>query len=186
MNIPLLVVHIIVPLCLSGIQRPIIWFAGGYIPRLIGSFALATYMFFTPQIIFTPYFYPVLIIFLCLNETFVYIITVSRCGVYAKVSDPRFAATYMTLLATISNLGQSISSTSVLYIANWLPKPHAYSIEVGVCIILGLIWISLIWRLMSRLDALPVQEWYLKLSLSTPPSTASSQPTLIEEGVSAM
>jgi hypothetical protein len=165
MNVPLLVIHIVVPLSLSGIQHPLIWFARGYIPRLIIGLILAIYIFFTPRILHTPYFYPVLILILCLNETLVYLLKASRIGVYARISDPHIAGTYMALLATISNLGQNLSSTLVLYIANWLPKPHAYSIEVGACFILGSIWIILIWRMMKRLDKLPLEEWYLKPSV---------------------
>ncbi|CAF1184989.1 unnamed protein product [Rotaria sp. Silwood1] len=95
----------------------------------------------------------------------VYLMTVSCIGFYARISEPRIAGTYMTLLGTISNLGHSLSSTLVLYIANWLPKPYAYSIEVGTCILLGFIWIGLTWRIIRRLDALPVEEWYLEPSL---------------------
>ncbi|CAF1553411.1 unnamed protein product [Rotaria sp. Silwood1] len=117
------------------------------------------------QILHTSYFYPVLIVLLCLNEALVYLMTVSCIGFYARISEPRIAGTYMTLLGTISNLGHSLSSTLVLYIANWLPKPYAYSIEVGTCILLGFIWIGLTWRIIRRLDALPVEEWYLEPSL---------------------
>ena len=72
----------------------------------------------------------------------------------------------MTLLATISNLGHNLSSTLALYIANWLPKPYAYSIEVGTCFILGFIWTGLTWKMLRRLEELPVEEWYLKSSPS--------------------
>ena len=71
----------------------------------------------------------------------------------------------MTLLSTITNLGYNFSSTAALYIANWLPKPYAYSIEVGACSILGFIWIGLTWNILRRLDRLPVKEWHLKSTL---------------------
>ncbi|CAF1024822.1 unnamed protein product [Rotaria sordida] len=165
MHIPLLIIHILLPLCLNETRCPLLWFARGYIPRLIGSSILAIYIFFVSNILDKSYFYPVLIFLLCLNETLVYLMTVSSIGFYARISEPRIAGTYMTLLATISNLGHSLSSTLVLYIANWLPKSYAYSIEVGTCILLGFIWIGLTWRIIKRLDALPVEEWYLKPSL---------------------
>lgn len=187
-NVPLFLIHITVPFCFSGIERPLIWFARGYIPRLIGSLALAIYMFFTPQTLHASYYYPVLVVFLCLNEAFVYMVIVSRIGVYARISEPRVAGTYMTLLATVSNLGQSISSTIVLYVANWLPKPHAYSIEVGACFVLGLVWIGLVWRIMRHLDGLSVEEWYLKRSpsVSMPSSATCSQQTIINDGVNVI
>ncbi|UJR11030.1 hypothetical protein I4U23_015214 [Adineta vaga] len=188
MNLPLLVVHILVPLCMSGITHPFLWFARGYIPRLFAGIFLATYIFFTPQLLHTSYYYPLLIVFICLNETFVYIITVSRIGIYARVSEPRIASTYMTLLAAISNLGQNLSSTSVLYISNWLPKLYEYSIEVCICFILGFIWIGLMWKRMTRLNALPCQEWHLKptFNISIPSSTMNSQATIIENNAHAI
>ncbi len=80
---------------------------------------------------------------------------VSRIGFYAQISEPHIAGTYMTLLATISHLGQSFLLTLVFYIASWLPKSHAYSIEVGGSFLLGLMWIGLFWRTIRRLDKLP-------------------------------
>ena len=165
LHIPLLAIHILLPLILNETRCPLKWFARGYIPRLIGSLILAIYIFFISKTFHTWYFYPILVILLCLNETLVYLMTVSCIGFYARISEPRIAGTYMTLLATISNLGHSLSSTLVLYIANWLPKSYAYSIEVGTCILLGFIWIGLTWRIIRRLDALPVEEWYLESSL---------------------
>jgi PAT family acetyl-CoA transporter-like MFS transporter 1 len=166
LRLPLLVIHILVPLSLNGTQRPLIWFSRGYILRLISSLILALYIFFTPRIIHTSYFYPVLIILLCLHESFICLKIASVIGFYARISEPRIAGTYMTLLATISNLGHNLSSTLALYIANWLPKSYAYSIEVVACSILGFIWIGLVWNILRRLDGLPVEEWHLKHSPS--------------------
>lgn len=150
---------------MSKIQGPLMWFARGYIPRLIESLILAIYILIIPQIIHTRYFYPILLCLLCLNEIFVFIMVVSRVGFCARISEPHIAGTYMTLLATITNLGQSILSTLVFYIANWLPKSHAYPIEVGGCFLLGLIWIRLFWTTIKRLDSLPTEDWYLKSSI---------------------
>ncbi|CAF1200782.1 unnamed protein product [Rotaria sordida] len=161
LRIPLVVVDILVPLCLNRIRSPLGWFARGYILRLISSVILAIYIFFTPRILHTSYFYPILIILLCLNEAFIYIMVSSGIGFYARISDPRIAGTYMTLLVSVGNLGLKLSSTLALYIANWLPKTHAYSIEVGACFILGCIWIKMAWNILKHLDALPVEEWYL-------------------------
>jgi PAT family acetyl-CoA transporter-like MFS transporter 1 len=162
MNIPIVLIHILVPLYMSNIQDPLMWFARGYIPRLIGCVILAIYILIIPQIIHTRYFYPILLGLLCLNEILVFVMVVSRIGFCARISEPHIAGTYMTLLATISNLGHSILSTLVFYTANWLPKSHAYTIEVGGCFLLGLIWIGLFWDTIKRLDTLPVDEWYLK------------------------
>jgi hypothetical protein len=156
------VIHIVVPLCLNETRCPLLWFCRGYILRLFGSVLLAIYIFFIPQIVHQSYFYPVLIILLCVNESFIYIKVASCIGFYARISEPRIAGTYITLLTTISNFGHNLASTLALYIANWLPKGHAYSIEVGTCFILGFIWIGMTWDILRRLDKLPVEEWHLK------------------------
>ena len=162
LRIPLIVLNIIIPLCMSEIQHPLRWFTRGYVLRLLISLLLAIYIFFTKQILHAWYFYPVLLLLLCLNEAVLYIMIVSRVGFYARISEPRIAGTYMTLLAALSNLGHSLLSTSVLYIANWLPKSHAYSIEVGICLLLGTIWIVFFRQTMKHLERLPVEEWYLE------------------------
>jgi hypothetical protein len=70
-------------------------------------------------------------------------------------------------LGTISHLGQILSSTIVLYVAEWLPKRHAYSTEVAACFVLGMVWIGLLWRTTHPLNALPIDEWHLKPTTST-------------------
>ncbi|CAF1137365.1 unnamed protein product [Rotaria sordida] len=165
LNIPSIVIHILVPLYMSRIRHPLIWFTYGYIPRLISAVIIAIYIYFIPQILHQWYFYPSLILLFCLNQTVLFIMVVSRVGFSARISEPQIAGTYMTLLATISNLGQSLLSTLVFYIANWLPKLDAYFIEVGGCVLLGLIWIKFFWNTLKHLDRLPVEQWYLKPSV---------------------
>jgi hypothetical protein len=164
MNIPPVVIHIIVPLYMSRIRYPLKWFAYGYIARLISALILCIYIYFISDILHTSYFYPVLIILFCVNQAVTYIMVVSRVGFCARISEPQIAGTYMTLLATISNLGQSLLSTLVFYVASWLPRSQAYYIEVGGCLLLGFIWIRFFWRTLRHLDRLAVEEWYLKPS----------------------
>lgn len=188
---PLFIVNIIVPIIFRKTRRPLIWLCRGYIPRLFVCVLLAIYVYLTPKMIQTSYFYPILILLFCLNEIFVSTMSLSIVGACAKISELSIAGTYMTLLVTITNLGGSVSSSIALYAANWLPKLHAYSIEVAICLVLGLIWIVLTYRLFRRLDALPVEQWHLKppppssssLSTSLPTSVTSSHPTIIEGGV---
>ncbi|UJR10961.1 hypothetical protein I4U23_015146 [Adineta vaga] len=163
-NIPLILARLLAPVCLSKTRRPLIWFTRGYIPRLVACLILAIYIFFTPQLLQTSFFYPILIVLFCLNELFVYLMTVSIIGFFARISEPRIGGTYMTLLATLYNLGHALSSTLVLYIAEWLPKAYAYSIEIGVCLLFGLIWIILMWHMVRDLGTLPIEDWYLKPS----------------------
>jgi hypothetical protein len=151
MKIPLVWIPILVLLYVSKIQDPLM--------------CLAIYILIIPQINHARYFYPILLVLLCLYEILVFVIVVSRIGFCARISEPHIAGIYMTLLATIANLGQSILSTLVFYIANFLPKSHAYIIEVSGCFLLGLIWIKLFWKTIKCLDTLPTEDWYLKSSI---------------------
>ncbi|CAF0978227.1 unnamed protein product [Adineta ricciae] len=161
-SVPLIAIRIVTPVCLRKTRRPLVWFTRAYIPRLTAGLILTIYIFFTPQLLHTSAFYPGLILFLALHDTVVCLMSVSLFGFFAHVSEPRIGGTYMTLLATLHNLGNALSSTVVLYSAEWLPKSYSYSIEVGVCAILGLIWIASMWRMVRGLGELPVNDWYLK------------------------
>ncbi len=162
-RMPLILVKIIVPLILSRTHRPLIWFARLYLPRLLISALIGIYVFFTSQLVQFPYvFYPILITLFIIHETIIYLQLVARVGFYAQVSEPRIGGTYMTLVSTLGNIGQTVSSSVVLYVANWLPKKHNYSIEVAACTVIGLVWLLLTWRMMHRLQALPSDKWYLE------------------------
>ena len=161
-TMPIVLVKIIVPLILTQTKRPLVWFARLYPPRLLISVLIGVFVFFTSQLIKLPYvFYPVLMTLFVINETIIYLQLVARVGFYAQVSEPRIGGTYMTLVSTLGNIGQSVSSSAVFYLADRLPKQHAYSIEVVGCTLIGIVWLLCSWRMMHRLQALPTQEWYL-------------------------
>lgn len=162
LNLPLICVNILVPLCMSNIRHPLRWFSRIYLPQLFGCLILAIYVHKTPLFIDKSYYYPMLILVLCLNETMVFIMVASRMGFCARISEPRIAGTYMTLLATISNLGYSLSSTFIFYTAEYLPKTLAYPIEVGFCLLIGLVWINCFSKTIHHLGELPIEQWYLK------------------------
>jgi PAT family acetyl-CoA transporter-like MFS transporter 1 len=161
-TMPLVLVKVIVPLILTQTNRPLIWFARLYPPRLMICVLIGVYVFFTSQLIKLPFvFYPVLMTLFIINETIIYLQLVARVGFYAQVSEPRIGGTYMTLVSTLGNIGQSVSSSAAYYLADRLPKTHAYSIEVVGCTLIGIVWLLCSWRMMHRLQALPTQEWYL-------------------------
>lgn len=162
-TMPIIFVKILVPLILSQTHRPLVWFARLYAPRLFIGVLIAVFVFFTSQLIRYPYiFYPVLMTLFVINETFIYLQLVARVGFYAQVSEPRIGGTYMTLVSSVGNIGQTVSSSAVLFLADRLPDKHAYSISVAVCTVIGIVFLLLSWRMMHRLQALPVQKWYLK------------------------
>lgn len=171
-TMPLIFVKVIVPLILTQTNRPLIWFARLYPPRLLICVLIGIYVFFSSKLL--PYpavFYSVLMTLFVINETIIYLQLVARVGFYAQVSEPRIGGTYMTLVSTLGNIGQTVSSSAVLYVANWLPKKHAYFIEVIGCTVIGIVWLLLSWRMMHRLQALPVQEWFSAKETAKPPET---------------
>ncbi len=112
---------------------------------------IGIYVFFTSQILKFPHvFYPVQITLFVINETIIYLQLVARVKFYAQISEPRIGGTYMTLVSTLSNIGQTVSSGVVIYLADRLPKQHAYSIEVVVCTVIGIVCLLLTWRMIHR------------------------------------
>jgi len=177
-TMPLILVKVIVPLILSQTNRPLIWFARLYPPRLLICVLIGIYIFFTSQLIKFPYiFYPILMTLFVIHETIIYLQLVARVGFYAQVSEPRIGGTYMTLVSTVGNIGQSVSSSAVLYLADLLPKKHAYSIEVAGCTVIGIVWLLFTWRMMHRLQALPINEWYLLKENDTPSESNTEVPS---------
>lgn len=162
-TMPLILIKSTAPLLLSKTRRPLIIYAHTYIPRLILCALIAVVVYYSPILKTLPVlFYSVLLALLSVNDALVYIQGAARGGFFAHISDTRIGSTYYTLLAALNNVGVSLSSTAVLHSANWLPKDKAYFIEVGVCFLLGLVWLSCSWQLMYRLQILPIERWHLK------------------------
>jgi PAT family acetyl-CoA transporter-like MFS transporter 1 len=174
-NIPVTLISIIVPLIIRHTRRPLIWFARSYVFHLINAIPLATYVYFTPRMISSGYYYPVLILFLVSNEFIKTLEFTSHIGFFASISDPRIGGTYMTFLATLSNLGFALNSSVVLYAANWLPKRYAYVIAVASCDLLGIIWFAFSYRTLKRLQKLPTCRWYLTEEVTTNEMTTSKE-----------
>jgi PAT family acetyl-CoA transporter-like MFS transporter 1 len=165
---PLILVKVTVPLLLSRTRRPLIFFARSYIPRLVICVLIAVFIYFGPRLQSHPTVaYILLVVLLGLNDALVYVQGAARGGFFAQISDTRIGGTYYTLLASLNNAGQVVSSSLVLYTASWLPDEWAYFIEVGVCLLLGCVWLCASWRLIHRLQALPAERWHLKIRSQT-------------------
>ena len=159
---PLVLVKATIPLVLSRTNRPLIFYAQSYVPRLILCIGIALFVYFSSYLQLYPVvFYTLCILLLALNDALIYLQGAARGGFLASISDTRIGSTYYTLLASINNLGMFVSSSAVLYSANWLPEKYSYYIEVTVCIILGCLWLGFSWQLMYRLQAIPVEDWHL-------------------------
>ncbi|CAF1173911.1 unnamed protein product [Rotaria sp. Silwood1] len=160
--IPSIFVKILIPFCITQTNRPLTWYNRSYLPRLFMCILIAIYTYFTPYILYQWYFYPILICLFTLNESVVYLMLVSRFGFYARISDPCIGGTYITLLSLFGNLGSNLTSSAVLYTAGWIkPDKLAYPLLVGICFLLGCIWLIVQYRTMFRLQALPIKEWHL-------------------------
>jgi len=86
----------------------------------------------------------------------------SRVGFYARISDPCIGGTYITLLSMLGNLGASLTSTAILYIAGWIkPDKISYPLLVGICFLFGCIWLIAQYRTMKQLETLPLDEWHI-------------------------
>lgn len=163
-TMPLILVKVTVPLILRKTRRSLSAYAQSYIPRLIVCILIAVFILFAPLL--QPYptiFYCLLIILLGLNDAFIYVQGAALGGFFASISDTHIGSTYYTLIASLNNAGQSLSSSAVLYIANWLPKRDAFYIEVSVCVLLGCIWLCASWKLIQRLQMLPAESWHVSL-----------------------
>lgn len=93
--------------------------------------------------------------------------TASLVGFYAAISEPRIDGTYMTFLVTLSNLRFALSSSTTLYVANWVSKRYAYVIAATVGITLGSMWLGLSLKTLRRLQSLPTSKWYLMPETNT-------------------
>ncbi|CAF0816696.1 unnamed protein product [Adineta ricciae] len=161
-TMPLIIVKVTVPLLVSQTKRPLIVFSYFHMPRLVLSFCIAVFVFFASYLRSYPVlFYVILIFLLALSDALIYFQGSARGAFFACISDKRIGSTYYTLLASLNNLGVFISTSLVLYTANWLPKEHAYYIEVGICLVLGCLWLGTSWKLMYQLQELPVERWHI-------------------------
>lgn len=150
------------PLLISDTKIPLLWFTRIYVLHLTNAIIIAIYVYVTPQIIVASYYYPILFLILALNEFMKSLISAAYVGFFASITDPNIGGTYMTFLATISNLGFALNSSLILYIADWLPKKYTYVIATGICDLLGILWFILSYQTLKRLQALPVHQWHLK------------------------
>ena len=174
-NIPITLLSIAAPLIIRHTNLPLVWFAGTYVLCLISAIPIAIYVYFTPQMISSSHYYPVLILLRASNNFFVTMRFAACTGFFASISEPRIGGTYMTLLVTVSHLGFAVNSSIVLYAADWLPKRFSYVIAVGACTILGNLWLGCFSRILRRLQKLPTHKWYLIADIIADDATRTTE-----------
>jgi hypothetical protein len=163
LNIPLTIVKVFIPFCITQTKRPLTWYYRAYLSRLVTCIIIGIFVCLIPYIFTTQYFYPILVSLLMINESLTSLMLVSRVGFYAQISDPSIGGTYITLLSMLGNLSASLTSSAVLYAADWIqPMIYAYPLLVAICFLLGCCWFLVQYRTMLELQALPLDRWYLK------------------------
>lgn len=137
------------------------------------------------------FYYALAVIIYGIHQIFVFSMFVSQMAFFAQISDPKIGATYMTLLNTLTNLGNSWVSTSALYAADYLtwktcskngtscktaieekqcqmlqgvcqPQIDSYYIEVTICTIAGIFWIIWKYKPIMQLQYLPMSTWLVR------------------------
>jgi PAT family acetyl-CoA transporter-like MFS transporter 1 len=145
---------------------------------------IAIYVCHTPELLSQWYFYPILISLFIINESLIYLMLVSRVGFYARISDPSIGGTYITLLSMLGNLGASLTSSIVLFAAELIEPNHiAYPLLVGICFLLGCLWLIVQYRTMIQLQKLPIEKWHL-ISVKTQSDNVDedARETCLDEG----
>jgi PAT family acetyl-CoA transporter-like MFS transporter 1 len=91
---------------------------------------------------------------------------ISQMAFFAKVSDPGIGGTYMTLLNTLSNLGNQLASQvalrSIDYIGMRIPSTEVvdgFVIVAALSVVIGLVWLLFAWPIAKRLESAPASEW---------------------------
>ena len=180
---PATLIAIMAPLVIRHTERPLIWFAGSYLLCLISAIPIAAYVYFTPWIIASIYYYPMLILLLTVNQFFMMLRISSQIGFFASICQPSIGGTYMTLLFTLHNLGFSLNSSAVLYAANWFPKRYAFTLAVSVSVALGILWLGCAFGTLKQLQKLPIRKWYLKSETIKNDAASPDDPHQNDHGV---
>jgi len=151
--------------------------------RLVIGLLVSTLIFATPYMItkddIPAYYYGILLIIYGAHQLAVYTMFVCAMAYYAKISDPRSGGTYMTLLNTVTNLGNSWPTTAALWfvdIFTWKNKEcegevkcpavvDGFYIEIILTTIFGVFWLRRATKRMRLLQNLDDEAWRVRTGL---------------------
>mmetsp|Transcript_16894 Transcript_16894/g.15154 ORF Transcript_16894/g.15154 Transcript_16894/m.15154 type:complete len:287 (+) Transcript_16894:3-863(+) len=108
----------------------------------------------------------------------------SQCGFFAKIADEAIGGTYLTLLNTVSNLGNTWPKYFVLRSIDWFTLKHeipciedkpdgspcfeidrdGYYSVAGASLVFGVIWILYVVRTLNTFDHIPKGLWTVSRS----------------------
>ncbi|KAK2716881.1 acetyl-coenzyme A transporter 1-like [Artemia franciscana] len=141
---------------------------------------------------FPSYYYMIIVVSYALHQVAVYSMFVSVMAYFARISDPSVGGTYMTLLNTICNLGGNWPTTLALWLVDYFTRKtcsidgvgscintseieecarlggecitliDGYYIEMLICTIIGVIWLSWGKTVMNQLHHGTDKQWRVK------------------------
>lgn len=125
MNTPFQIIQIITPIFFGNVSRPLDLFLKVYPLRMILTFILAVWVWFTPFFEYAEHQYSwnFFIIYFLMNGIYSLvfaILALAKTMFFTQVSDKSIGGTYMTLLNTISNIGVNWPATLALYLVDTL------------------------------------------------------------------
>jgi len=189
--VPLTPVNILLPLVISKYTagpRPMDFFLKMIPWRLLLGFWLTVVVWLTPVFkesdgSFPLSFYTLIVVSYIFQQIPANTMFVAMMGFSAKISDPRYGGTYLTLLNTIANLGGNWPATLALWFVedlDWTPPLwlcptslqtlgvegpskcatlDGFYIESAICVILGFLWLKWNRSRVLRLQNLDLTTW---------------------------
>jgi len=88
---------------------------------------------------------------------------VAQMAFFARVADPAFGGTYMTLLNTIANLGGKWPPSLALFGIDALAArgvEDAFAVELAACTVGGLAWLAFFGPRVRALQDVPPARWH--------------------------
>ncbi|KAG8281208.1 hypothetical protein J6590_063408 [Homalodisca vitripennis] len=174
-------------------ETPMDVFNKVYPCRLAFNLVTAGFVWVTPHLMvkhhFPTYYYGLLVLIYGVYQVWLFSMFVTQMAFYARVSDPAFGGTYMTLLNTLTNLGGSWPRTLVLLFVDGLTFKYCsndtenvcsnpdlvkvcedgyglchsyvdgYYVLVGICTVIGLLWMGWGRRTIQDLQGRDLTDW---------------------------
>ncbi|XP_001950715.1 acetyl-coenzyme A transporter 1 [Acyrthosiphon pisum] len=167
--------------------------------RLLLNIGFVVQIYYTPKLITLDgvntsiYYYPLLVCLLSIEQILSHTMFVAVIAFFARISDPRFGCTYMTLLNTLANLGFMWTSTVALGMIDVLTfeecsldsknncatrelqdmckadkgeciiTVNGYYIEMLLCTIIGIIWYIAVRNTLKIFQTKDPSHWLVKV-----------------------
>lgn len=136
LSIPLVPYSIIITILVSKFikKKPLVPYVHVLPLRLVFTLVVTIIIYFTPKFRlengeFVYYFYLLLLAMSAIQTVVETVMFISQMAFFASICDPSIGGTYMTLLATLSNLGGTYPGTLALYLLNLFSKKKCFFIN---------------------------------------------------------